>query len=392
VKILLATPSYYPAFVYGGPVASSYALCKALAQQGVEVCVLTTDANGKNRLRVNTRQLTALASGLHVRYCREQMRHFLSLDFLFRLPADVRRADVVHIQSVFSTYTFWALLWSFLWKKPVVATPHGSLGLWSMGQGSRFKKLFLRCCVSPFLGKTIFHATSSKEADEIGLFCPRSRCVLIPNGIDLQAYPLGPLQGEKSPSDYLKKFTGEATSDRPKIIVSMGRLHKVKGFDILIRSFSILLRKQPDAVLLIAGADDGVLPELKSLVSETRLQRQVHFVGELLGDDKSAFLRGADVFALPSHHENFGLVYLEALACGLPVVASWHTPWQTLEPQGLGRWVENTPEAFAEAIESQLKAKNEAFSAKSRALAQEFGWEKIAERFIALYSAQTQRT
>ncbi len=59
---------------------------------------------------------------------------------------------------------------------------------------------------------------------------------------------------------------------------------------------------------------------------------------------------------LASHHENFGMVYAEALAAGTPVVASTNTPWQDVEKYNCGKWVENTPEKFAKAINEILNS------------------------------------
>ena len=136
----------------------------------------------------------------------------------------------------------------------------------------------------------------------------------------------------------------------------MGRLQKVKGFDILIEAISKVqrMRISSDVMLLIAGEDFGERKNLEQLIDKLGLKEKVFLVGMIEGLDKIEFLRNADVFALASHHENFGMVYAEALATGTPVVASRNTPWQDVEKYNCGKWVENTPDKFAEAIDEIL--------------------------------------
>lgn len=383
MRVTFVSPSFYPAIFYGGPIISAYALCQELARQKVELLVATTDANGKESLAEPKNRRVELSPGLAVKYYREQIRNKFSLSFLLNIASDLRHANVVHLQSVFSKHTALGLFWAKRLGKPVVLSPRGSLGAWSLAQGNRMKRIFLRWFVTPFLSNVIFHASSSKEAEEIALIYPQSQVKIIPEGIDLEEF-------EDSKTDwtsagYLQKFTGQAFEKPPKIVVALARLHKVKGLDILMEAIYLLLQKGQDVVLLIAGPDGGELENLKEKVIELKLENAVFFTGPLDGTDKVEFLHGADVFALPSHHENFGIAYLEALASGIPIVASDSTPWQSAEEAGCGRWVAATPEAFAEAIETLLKVKNGEFYKKTRAFASRFSWPEIAKQFIQLY-------
>ena len=66
------------------------------------------------------------------------------------------------------------------------------------------------------------------------------------------------------------------------------------------------------------------------------LEKQIHFQGEVMGEDKIECYRGADLFVLPSFSENFGLVIAEALSCGVPVITTRETPWEELETHRFG--------------------------------------------------------
>ena len=79
MKVLHVVPSFHPAYVYGGPIQSSYELCSNLAELGCDVRVLTTDANGLDQLAdVETRREVSMPEGFRVRYCRRRLRHSIS--------------------------------------------------------------------------------------------------------------------------------------------------------------------------------------------------------------------------------------------------------------------------------------------------------------------------
>lgn len=126
---------------------------------------------------------------------------------------------------------------------------------------------------------------------------------LIPNGIDLKKY---------HPKSYPKM-------EQPTIFY-VGRLEKRKGVKYLLQAFSLLQEKLPDARLLIGG-DGSDREELEDYVSENGIQH-VEFLGYVEDTDKVQYLQSADVFCSPAiHGESFGIVLLEALACGIPTVA-----------------------------------------------------------------------
>ncbi len=205
---------------------------------------------------------------------------------------------------------------------------------------------------------------------------------MIANGVDLNEFSTNEKPGRAA---HLERFAGNARHPDAGIVVALCRLHKVKGLDILIRAVHILLQNGRKVILLIAGPDFGEKGNLQRLVSELGLQDIVFFTGELGAADKTAFLNGADVFALPSFHENLGIAYLEALAAGLPVVASRQTPWQEVEKAECGRWVDHTPEDFAEAIRFLLEKGKTAVSDNARIFAGRFSWDNIARQFIEAY-------
>ena len=114
-----------------------------------------------------------------------------------------------------------------------------------------------------------------------------------------------------------------ATRDK-RIVLFLGRLHPKKGGDLLIEAFAQVAARDPALHLVMAGPDDrsGVRAAWEALASRCGVAERVTFTGMLTGDAKWAALRAAEVFALPSHQENFGIAVVEALASGVPVLIS----------------------------------------------------------------------
>lgn len=108
-----------------------------------------------------------------------------------------------------------------------------------------------------------------------------------------------------------------------RIAITMGRLHPKKGVDILISAFARSLAKYPEWQLVIAGPDQvGQQADLQALATRLGVAERITWTGMVSGSMKWGALAAAEVFALPSHQENFGIVVAEALACSVPVIIS----------------------------------------------------------------------
>lgn len=388
LRVLQVVQSYYPAFVYGGPIFSIHYACQALARQGVAIEVATTNANGKSKLEVETGSPILFEPNYLVRYYNDTIISRFSWDFTIHLWTNLKNAKVVHLQDVFSTYAAWTLMLAKLARKPILISARGTFIPWGL-QSKRpwLKKLWLAFLVRPFVGngkRVSWHATSDQERMEILAQFPKARVHIIPNGIDSEAFDK---LSVPSRNDYFARFfsNSNVAPDRAKVLVGLGRLHAKKTFDVAIRALHVIGDAQPDTVLLIAGADDGVKESLAKLVAELGLSSRVALVGEVNGSDKIFFLKGADMFLFPSHGENFGNVALEALAAGVPVIASRNTPWAEIERQGAGLWVDNTPEAFAIAIAKLLDRNLEGLREQARRLASQYEINVIAKQFKTVY-------
>ena len=384
MKISIIVPSFYPAVIYGGPIFSTLNTCKELSKlNDVEIRVSTTNTNMTSKLNVKVNTWNIFQKNFYVKYYDETIIDKFSFRLFINIWKDIRNADVVHIQSIFNTPTPISLIYAKLFfKKPVLISSRGSLGEWCIGNGNKFKKLWLKFFIKPFANHIIWHATAEEEKQEILSLFPKAKVSIIPNGINLQSFQS---YNSIKRNDFILKFTGEK-KEVAKIIISMGRLQKKKGFDILIESFSRVLKKIPNAFLLIAGPNEGEENNLLDLIQKLNLSHQVFLIGAIENQDKIDFLANADLFVLPSYNENFGNVYLESLATGTPIIASKNTPWSNVEKYKCGRWVNNTVEETTQAMLNVLEYHNQRqLSINSKQLSQHYSWESIALQFSNLF-------
>lgn len=147
----------------------------------------------------------------------------------------------------------------------------------------------------------------------------------------------------------------------PPVIGALGRLHPVKGFDVLLRAAAMLRDRGVDFTLRIAG-DGPELQALRDLRGELGLAGRVEFCGWL--SEPEAFISGLDLFVVPSRYEAFGLVLAEAMAAGVPVVASdLKGPRAVLEDGRFGRLTQaGDPASLAEAVGAVFAGWPEALS------------------------------
>lgn len=384
MKINLIIPSFYPATIYGGPIFSTLHTCKELAKlENIDINVSTTNTNMYSKLDVETNKDIKFEDNFYVKYYDETKVDKFSLQLFLNVWKDIKKADIAHIQAIFNTPVPISLLYAKLFKKPIVLSPRGSLGEWCIGNGSRFKTMWLNYLLKPLVKNITWHATAEQEKDEILTHYPDAKVAIIPNGIEYDKFQISNFL---SKNEYIKKFTNQDCEPN-KIVVSMGRLQKKKGFDILIDSFLETLKSFPNSILLIAGSDEGEEENLKKQIKTLNLENNVFLVGNISGQDKIDFLANADLFCLPSHNENFGNVYVESLASGTPIVASKMTPWSEVEDYECGKWVKNSIEETSKAMNEVLKKDREMMRINSKKLAFMYDWKTIANNFKILYES-----
>lgn len=193
-------------------------------------------------------------------------------------------------------------------------------------------------------------------------------------------------EGEADPPDIRSHYG--IPGDRP-VLITLSRISPEKGQDLLLRALRIWERRGGgELVLFICGAPAFMhgrryFSRLVRLAAGLR-RVEVHFPGYVSGPTKRAFLRAADLYVFPSRHESYGLTLAEALAAGLPVLATSHHAARELVRPGFGLVVEPTPAALYRGL-SALLADREALRAmgeRARGFAASLRFEDAARRLL----------
>lgn len=299
------------------------------------------------------------------------------------------RPEVVHIHALWDPWLMRAFLWAKCHRVPVVWSPHGMLAPWAMAH-KRWKKvlpwgLYQRAALR---GAAALHVTSGQEAlwaRELGF---RNRIVEVPLGTALP----------REVPDF---------AARARVVLFVGRIYPVKGLDLLVRAWA-RLRQTGTAegwhVVFVGPDQAGHMGELERLAHRLGVVTQrvplgrfaeadVTFTGPLYGADKAAAYRLARLLVLPSYTENFGGVVPDALAFGVPVLASAATPWAHLREAGCGDTFALDEQALAEALARFFAlpaAEQVEMGARGRALAQSrYAWPAIGQALEAAYVDET---
>lgn len=371
VRIVHITPSFAPAWRYGGPIYTVLQLCGQLARGGCDVRVLTTDADGPRAvLDVPKAREVDMAQRLRVRYCRRQMPDAVSAGLLRYLPSYVRWADVVHLTGVYSFTTIPTLLACRVLRKPLVWSPRGALQRWAGTTRPRARAIWEAVCRAVAAKRVLLHVTSKEEAAESCDHLGGVPAVIIPNGVEI-------------PDNVVHTRPGAV-----RRLLFLGRLHPKKGIENLLAACRLLSDRGHQYTLTIAGAGDGAYDASIGRKIEELGLRQAKMIGEVIGDAKRRAFEEADVVVVPSHTENFCVVVAEALAHGIPVIASKGTPWAEVEQVGCGLWVDNDPANLAEAVERASRMPLEEMGHRGRRwMIEQFAWDKISARMLECYSS-----
>ena len=228
-------------------------------------------------------------------------------------------------------------------------------------------------------------ASNPVEADQlVELYgAAADRIELVPPGVDHAFFSPGDRAGARAALDL---------DDRPTLLF-VGRIQPLKGVEVAVRALAEL--KRPDAVLLVVGgasgqAGDHEVDRIHALVDSLGLHEQVRFAPPQQHHILSTYYRAADVVLVPSRSESFGLVALEAAACGTPVVAAAVGGLRTLVDHGPpGLLVERRdPPAFAQAAGRLLRdaALADSLPVAAAERARGYTWSTAAARLRRIYA------
>ena len=381
MRICLVSSSFYPATFYGGPISATWDLSKKLAKNGHEIYVSTTNANGSKKLDVECNKYLKKEENVFVKYYNEQITNKFSLSFLFGIWSDIKKSDIVYIQYLFHYTVLFSLLFSVFQKKKIVVCPRGSFSVFTLNNKLPIiKLLWLNFLIKPMINKIVWQASSNLEERDILNKFPNADVEIINDGIDYDSFQNSILV---SRNELLNKFTGITCNDVSNIFFSMGRLHKIKGFDVLIDAFNLFLEKDKYAKLIIAGGDDGVGKKLENQIKKLNLSSSVFLIGAVNFEDKKLLLNNCDYFTLASEFESFGIVIAEALSCGKPVVVSNKTPWKDIQINNCGILADNEKNSFNDAFSKIINEKYDSSLIKNY-VKKNYDWVVIVDKFINL--------
>ena len=256
----------------------------------------------------------------------------------------------------------------------LVVTPHGTLTRWALRR-SRFRKAIVWACGQRAVLEQAdcFHATATSELEDIRRERFQTPVAVIPNGVDVPV-----------------RIPEERTQCGPRRLLFFGRLHPVKGIDVLLRAWKTLQGRFPQWELQIAGSDhDGFLAGYRRMARELALKR-VTFAGPAYGEQKNRLYWSSDLYVLPTHSENFGMTVAEALAHGVPAVVTKGAPWQGLDNNGCGWWIDIGAEPLAKCLHEVMTLSREELQvcgARGRAWMQrDFSWDTVGHMMHDTYT------
>lgn len=374
---------------YGGPVQVCLELARRQAAAGHRVEIYTTNVDiplSRGNLDVPVDRPVP-QDGFEVRYFPVEFRPMLVSTAMHRaLAKAVPAADIVHIHGV---YRFPQLIAGHHARRtgvPYWVRPYGSLDPYLFFKKERRapKRLFERLFVLKLLHRAdAIHYTTEEERMKVSFLKLRAPPVVVPNGLSDAPFIDLPPRG---------RFRARHGLGDGPLILHFGRLTMKKGIDLLTAALGRISPQRPDLRLAIVGPDnEGFGVKVRAWVHEHGLDAVTVIPGMLEGEAKMEALRDADIFALPSYTENFGISVVEAMAAETPVVISNEVGiWREVAAHEAGLVVPCEVDALTGALTELLDdpARGRAMGERARRFALDFyAWEKIVPRIEAGYRA-----
>jgi glycosyltransferase involved in cell wall biosynthesis len=323
----------------GGPARIIYDHTTEVLKQGHQVDILSPMTPGEKSYTVpeGARLIECARTTPISRFFNE-----FSLEAYAYLKKHINEYDIVHMHGI----------WHFGSVAPFIVpnhvakviTIHGLLDRWAINHSKWKKEIVSALFQKRLLGKADLIQINNTDEEEDVIrylgFRPKNM-VIVPNGMKVSEYTNLPEKGI-----FKKKF---GISPSQKMVLFMGRLNIKKGLDLLLPAFEKIHTQIPEAILILAGPDDGYQAETEAFIQKQGLGERIRLVGMLTDTIKKEALSDADVFVLPSYSEGFSIAVLEAMTSRVPALVS--------DRVGFGDYIKKFDAAYLTPLTSDAVAK-----------------------------------
>lgn len=363
MKIAILVSLFPPKWLAGTEIAT-YNIAKYLTNRGHEVHVITSLDEGFPKESVEE------GSYVH-RILLRKIRFLGIMSFWMETLWHLKKVNpnIIHAQSVGNGIP--AFLSKKILKKPYVVCGQGS----DIYLPWLFKNPISKLVITN--ANTVIALTEDMKTEIQKIY--DIEISVIPNGINLDKF-------RNLSRETFRKRLGIKKGE--KIITFVGTLRPVKGLKYLIQAMNIISKQDTGIKLMLVGDGEERLA-LQELVKELDLEDRVTFVGKVLNEEIPGYMIASDVFVLPSLSESFGIVNLEAMACGLPIVASKVGGLPEIVKNGVnGFLVEpKNPEQISDKVLLLLgdDVLRERISKNNKDKVKGYSWESVVERLEKVY-------
>ena len=384
MKILHVVPSI--AGVRGGPSEAVLEIVKTLDKLSVRTEIATTNDNGDNLLdvplgrRTNYKGAQVWFFPCFSPFLKPLKEYAFSAQLTKWLWRHIAEYDLVHIHALFSYATTAAMFISRIKNVPYIVRPNGMLCEWSLKRRAFQKNIYLALIERSNINRAhMIEFTSTQEKTEALVLGLSPESFILPYGLH-QAPEMPEARKE------LRKAL-KIPQDEP-VILFLSRLHRKKGLDCLIPALGEIKERRFSFVIAGSGSAEYEA-KIDKLLLASGIRNRTYRAGFVHGRKKELLLQGADIFALTSYSESFGLAVLEAMANKLPVVITGNVPLHSeVEEYKAGVVVDCNSKQICAAVLRLLGNENlRRFMGENgkRLAEEEFIWDKVADKLAGIY-------
>ncbi len=367
----------------GGPVRAALDLCQLLTDAGHDVTIWTNDPtdtpprwDGRHPEHPSVVDLGPLA-------VRNQLLRPRQLRLVREL---IEPIHAVHLHGMWELCNAQIATIARDVGVAYFLSPHGMLDTDCMNHRAWKKRLHMRIIGNAMLrGTRRIHLTARLELEQSQAHFDPRKGVVIPFPIDARGFENLP-----GPAEALARFPQLASAKHR--LMFLGRLHPIKGIERLLRAAASIIAEGTDLLVVLTGpGEESYIQELRTLAAELRIAERVLMTGPASGSLKLSLLQSSAAMVLPSYHENQGMVLLEALATGTPIITTNGVKiWQELQASGAAKITDGDPANMAQAAREYLldEASRAIAGAKGRDWVMKFVEpDEIRAKFHAMYAA-----